>query len=237
MIKLKDLLKTSDGIRILVEKNEYTEFLEWAKVNECLWDNGTVINPYKSDYRSNIIAVTKDLLIHHPAGWISNMGWHGKPGYRFSDIKNDIISDVRIEQLLKIKRQNEIDETMEEARKRLFKERCKQNRIISNLQLKYKYITEKLPKQFYVRYSDKEELLSLVLLLQKYGYENVYNIDFSLCDEKPYVICVDNKSLIYFPTNLPCCTYALAIGIKFHKYKDFEKMIERIFSENNENNV
>lgn len=237
MVKLKELLKTSDRIRILVEKSEYTEFLEWAKANDCLWDNGIVINPYKSEYSSNIVAVTKDLLIHHPTGWISNMGWSKYPGYRFRDLKNGIISDVNIEQLLKREKQREIDKTVEEAKKYLFEQRCKQNRKISNLQLKYKYIYDKLPYRFYVRYNDSDELLRLVLLLQQYGYENIYNIDFSLCDEKPYVLCVDNTNLIYFPTSKTCCACTVSAGKKFYKYKQFEEMMERIFSEQDENNV
>lgn len=238
MVKLEKLLN-HDKIRFVVLDEEYSYFLIWAKENNCLWGNGRIIQPYidKPDKTTKTVVVTKDKLMYHPHGFISNMSLQNKPIYYFKDISNDIVKDKLFEEQQELRRTIKDKQKVMELQETDFKKRLIYQREINQKQLKYQKYTRTLPKQFLVKYNDTNELVDLFYVLSKYGYENYFNINPMYFDEKPQVLHVDNRGMHFSPTNTTCCACAVTAGIKFYEYKQFVEMIERIFGETNEDNV
>lgn len=238
MVKLEKLLN-HDRIRFVVEEEEYKYFLIWLKENDCLWNNGRIIQPEidKPDKLAKTVVVTKDKLIHHPQGYIANMGLQNVPKYYFKDISNDVVKDKNIEEKEELRKSIEDKQKVLELKEESFNLRIKQQREINQKQLKYQKYTRTLSKQFFVKYNDTNELVDLFHVLSKYGYENYFNINPIYFNEKPHVLHVDNRGMCFSPTNVTCCACAVTAGIKFYEYKHFVEMIERIFGDSNEDNV
>ena len=232
MVKLEEVLN-HDKIRFIVENEEYKYLLYWLKENDCLWRDGRIIQPEvnEPDKTTKTLVVTKDKLIYHPHGYISSMSLDNKPKYYFKDISNDIVKDINFEDKVKLRQSIEDKEKLIELEKAIFEERLKHQREINQRQLKYQKYTKTLPKQFFVKYKDTDELVELYYVLQLYGYENYFNINPIHYEDKPNVLHVDNRGMHFSPTNVTCCACAVTAGIKFYTYEQFVPMFKRIFEE------
>lgn len=230
MVELEKLL-IHNRIRIVVEDEEYAYFLTWAKENDCLWGNGRIIQPYidKPDNTTKTIVITKNRLIHHPHGYISNMGLENTCKYYFKDISNDVIKDIRFEEQVKLRQSIEDKQRAMELEEASFEERINRQREINKRQLNYQKYIRTIPKQFFVKYNDTNELIELFNLLSKYGYENYFNINPVYFDEKPCVLHIDNRGMYFSPTNVTCCACAAMAGIKFYAYEEFVPILKNIF--------
>ena len=230
MVKLEKLL-IHNRIKIIVEDEEYTYFLIWAKENECLWDNGRIIQPYvdKPDKATKTVVITESKLIYHPHGFITNMGLENVPKYYFKDISSDIVKDIWLDEKEELRQSIKNKQKAMELEEAVFKERLKKQREVNKKQLKYQRCTRTLPKQFFVKYVDKNELIELFYVLNQYGYENYFNINPIFFNEKPNVLCVDNVGMSFSPVNIVCYACAVTAGIKFYTYKDFIPMLKNIF--------
>ena len=162
---------------------------------------------------------------------------YGVSKYNFKDVKEDIKKDLRFEEDYKIRKSIEEKEKAYLEEKARFKRHIEHLKQINQKQLKYQKYTSTLPMQFLVRYKDKNELIELFSILEQYGYENYFNINPVYFDEKPNILNVDNRVMRFSPTNTICYACAVTAGIKFYEYKQFVEMIERIFSETNENSI
>jgi len=231
MVKLNELFKGSKKIKIIVEDEDYKSFLQYAKQEGCLWKSGEVIKPNisKPSGYTKVVAVTSDMLIYHPTGWISNMSLQSAPEYLYKNLKEDKVIDEYFERTYRTERFNKEFEASREAEKQAFKIKCEENRKLSQLQLKYSASANKLQKQVFVRYENNDELLNLFLLLKKYGYENIYDITLNNFSNDPKIICVNNESMTFYPAKITDCDCALKAKKKLYKADVFEKMIASIY--------
>ena len=232
MVKLEKLLN-HDKIRFVVLDEEYSYFLIWAKENNCLWGNGRIIQPYidKPDKTTKTVVISKNKLMHHPHGYIANMSLQNTPKYNFKDISNDVIKDINFEEQTKLRQSIEDKQKALELQESNFEKRIKYQREINKRQLKYQKYTKTLPKQFFVKYKDTNELIELFFLLETYGYENYFNINPMYLDDKPCVLHVDNKGMNFSPTNVMRYACAVTVGMKIYTYKQLETMFISIFEE------
>ena len=232
MLELKELL-TNEKVRFVVEKEDYKHFFYWLKENDCLWRDGKIIQleVNKFDEASIMLVVTKDRLVYRPVGYFSNFSVSRTPKYNFKDICKDIVKDIDFEEQVRLRQSIEDKEKAVELEKALFKERLKHQREINKRQLKYQKYTKKLPRQFFVKYKDTNELIELFYLLETYGYENYFNINPMHLDDKPCVLHVDNKGMNFSPTNVMRYARAVTVGIKIYTYKQLETMFISIFEE------
>ena len=230
MLKLKELL-TNEKVRFVVEKEDYKHFFYWLKENDCLWRDGKIIQPEvnKFDEASIMLVVTKDKLVYRLVGYFSNFSVSRTPKYYFKDICKDIVKDIDFEEQVKLRQSIEDKEKAIELERALFEERLKHQREINKRQLKYQKYTKKLPRQFFVKYKDTNELIKLFFLLETYGYENYFNINPMYLDDKPCVLHVDNKGMNFSPANVMRYACAVTVGMKIYTYKQLETMFISIF--------
>lgn len=222
MIELKELINDNDVIRIIVEDEEFRDFLNWLKENDCLWKSGKIIQPEidKRSETSKQYAITKDLLVYVPHGVCTLMYLTSKPKYVFKELNNDKL-DITLSHK-RIKKDNHNKTVTEKSHN----QRLERNREISRFQFvnkgKYKKL-ESIEKQFLVNYKNDDELLRLFYLLESYGYENYYDVKPGNIGDRTKAICVDNIGKCFFPIyNLNCCCDSSMFG-KIYDYIEFKR--------------
>lgn len=225
MVEIKDLFHNNEKIKIIVEDNDYRDFLQYAKTNGCLWDDGRIINPKldKPDSSTNLVVITKNKLIHHPHGYIALMALQNKPKYYFKDIKKDIVIDINFEEKRNLRKSIENKENALEEAKANFEKHLEHQRELSTKQLKYHKYTSTLPKHFYVQYKDIKVCIDLFSALDKYGYENVYEVNPLFLKDETKLILINNNEMKFYPLNTKEYSF---VALSKQKIYEADKMIE-----------
>ena len=160
-------------IEILVDREDYREFLHFCKSNSVLWSTGEIIHPETDRIRnSNLARISKELLLNFVNGKHSMMCVNERIRYSFSDLKRGKIIDIRMACL-----EEEEEEQMdlmkqEEIMKQRFEEKIKANRELSMQQL-----DPFVPKSYYyVQCNSYGEILKTVDFLSHRNYKNLYDI-------------------------------------------------------------
>ena len=189
MVKLEELLLNDRKVRFIVEDEDYQVFLTWAKANNCLWPYGQIIHPHidKPDKSTKTIVVTNDKTIYHPHGYISNMVLNSAPRFVFKDIKDEIMKDLDFFKTMKLRESIKERQTNLEKVRNSYKEYIDNQRKTNEKQLRYQKYIQTFPKEFFVRYEDNDngDKYELFHILEKYGYENIYNINPLCLKEEP----------------------------------------------------
>jgi len=227
MINLKEATGSKGRIRIEINKEDYSEFLEEAKKQGFLWRNGSVIKPNidKQSTYTKILVATSELFIYEPVGWIANMSLNSVPIIKYEKLTNKEVFEKSQRTIIKDKKFEDI----QKAKEILYKAKCEENKKISKIQLKYKHITSKLQKEFFVHYKNLDELIQLMYLLKEYGYENIENIDIEYFQSDIKIICIDNNALVYYPSNITKCSCMLLSSKKIYEFEAFRRMIKDTF--------
>lgn len=252
-----DSMMFGSGIKIEVKLEDYYDFLVWAKENGCLWSSGEIIHPTldkDKPYKPHPVAVIgKDRLLHYPYNW-AILSYSKNPTYYFKDIMQDIEkricedeelehekftlknSDISNEEKIKLRKSIADKEKAFEEEKIMFNKHLDYLRDLNQKQLIYQKYTYRLPKWFLVKYEDIAEITDIYDVLEKYGYENKYNIKPVYMYLKPHTLFVDNRSMCFGPLDSIDFAHARQSKMKFYNTKKFIKMIENIFNQKREEN-
>ena len=160
-------------IEIVVDREDYREFLYFCKSNGVLWNTGEIIHPETDRVRNTSLArISKDLLLSFVGGMRTMQNINERIRYNFSDLKQGIIQDIRMECLKNDEEKERIILEQEELLKQKFDEKLRVNRELS-----LKELNSSVPKSYYyVKCHSYREILRTVDFLSHRNYKNLYDI-------------------------------------------------------------
>lgn len=237
MFNLEDLI-INKRVRVIVEDDDFKSFLTLAKENGFLWTGGRLIHPSldKPLKSTKTVVLTENKFIYQPNGCISNMGLNGTSYYLFKDIKEGIIKEVEPCEDSDLRKSVEENDKAYEDKIKEKERHIKYLRDLNTKQIKYQKFTKKLPKRFFVKFDNIVELSELYKVLNKYGYENFYNLPPLFIDENHKALLIDNREMRFYPTSKSEYSLAIMSFQKFYETNHFIEMLNRIFNPKEENN-